>query len=232
MLFIIVVVIIILMHTNSRFNMWVWKDHGSVADWVSSLATAGAFLWGVYAINKQTDIQRALNIENQRLRFSFERSDNIREGDIVLRSNSLEESTSKGIQKRLNKTKRFLFRLKNISNNQIYSVKIILKHDQQIDRYVYHGLSKGGSVILIPSKFIKKYEEIMIKFGCSANEVGYMQNKINEQTEYYFVKGDNRAFSKYSNDYLFNLKQASQFDQPFKEAGFRQINSVAHEDIE
>lgn len=58
---------------------------GTVADWVTGLITIGAFIWSIISISKQTNFQRALNIESQRPRFSYELSAYIRKGDIVLR---------------------------------------------------------------------------------------------------------------------------------------------------
>lgn len=102
------------------------EELGSLANWASAIGTVGAFIWGIVAITKQTNIQRALNVESKRPRFSFELTDSVQKGEIIMRPYIAPETTTKAIEKRLNKDEGLLFRLYNISDNQIYSLKIIL----------------------------------------------------------------------------------------------------------
>ena len=53
------------------FFQWLANDHGDVADWVSGLGTFLAFLAIFWQVNKQTNIQRGLDAEHQRPRFSL-----------------------------------------------------------------------------------------------------------------------------------------------------------------
>lgn len=107
------------------------EELGSWADWASAVGTVGAFIWGFIAITKQTSIQRALNVEDKRPRFSFEQTDNIQKDEIVLRSNMKENTTSDGIRKRLRNNEGLLFRITNISENPVYSIKIIFKYNTE-----------------------------------------------------------------------------------------------------
>lgn len=136
-----------------------WKGYdpsywGTVADWVTGLITLGVFVWSISVIFKQTDIQRALNIKNQRPRFSYERSVKIIKGDAVLRPNYSESTTPERIKKKLKNKEGYLFRITNISKNPIYSLKVILSHDNGINTYTFHGLSEKSSVVLVPIHYL------------------------------------------------------------------------------
>ena len=47
-------------------------------------------------------------------------------------------------------------------------------------------MPKEKTVVLVPEKFIKKWQEIFIKFHSSANEIGYMRCKSGQSVKYYF----------------------------------------------
>lgn len=85
------------------------EELGSWADWASAIGTVGAFIWGIVAITKQTNIQRALNVENKRPRFSFEQTLIIQEGEIVLRPDMGKNTTPDRIKERLNNIMKVLF---------------------------------------------------------------------------------------------------------------------------
>lgn len=198
------------------------EELGSWADWASAIGTVGAFIWGIVAITKQTNIQRALNVENKRPRFSFEQTLIIQEGEIVLRPDMGKNTTPDRIKERLNNNEGTLFRIANISANPIYSLKIILYHkDKKFNRrdtYVFHGMPQESAIVLVPTEFIKKWQAVFIKFRSSANEVGYMYCVATKSTHYYFVKDKNIAISKYSDDKLIspNDKVAREFEKVFK----------------
>lgn len=176
---------------------------GTAADWISGIGTASAFIWGVLALDKQTNIDRALNIENQRPRFSFEQTDNFQKGDIVLRPNGSDEFTPEGIEKLLKNTSSgFLFRVNNISENMIYSLEIIIRYDNTLDSYKYHGVHKGGTLIIAPSNLIKNWQSLLIKFCSPVNEIGYMYCESGSEAKYYFIKDKNSYVSVYGNDKL------------------------------
>lgn len=177
------------------------EELGSWADWASAIGTVGAFIWGFIAITKQTSIQRALNVEDKRPRFSFEQTDNIQKDEIVLRSNMKENTTSDGIRKRLRNNEGLLFRITNISENPVYSIKIIFKYNsEKEDTYELHGLPKEKAIVLIPTKFIKNWQTVFVRFRSSANEVGYMYCKVGGSASYYFVKDKNNEISTYGDD--------------------------------
>lgn len=217
------------------------EELGSLADWVSAIGTIGAFIWGIAAITKQTNIQRALNVESKRPRFSFELTDNAPKGEIIMRPYIGLETTTDAIEERLNKDEGFLFRLYNISDNQIYSLKIILYYCYDANKvdctkedtknksknaksnktkpnlkswknaYDFHGMFKGQSIVLIPTKFIANWEKIVIRFRSSANEIGYMSCESGKSAHYYFVKDKNTAISTTGDD-----KLISSNEQPIK----------------
>lgn len=177
------------------------EELGSWADWASAVGTVGAFIWGFIAITKQTSIQRALNVEDKRPRFSFEQTDNIQKDEIVLRSNMKENTTSDGIRKRLRNNEGLLFRITNISENPVYSIKIIFKYNTEKENiYEFHGLPKETAIVLIPTNFVKDWQSVFVRFHSSANEVGYMCCKAGGNASYYFVKDKNNEISTYGDD--------------------------------
>lgn len=218
------------------------EELGSLADWVSAIGTIGAFIWGIVAITKQTNIQRALNVESKRPRFSFELMDNAQKGEIIMRPYIGLETTTDAIEERLNKDEGLLFRLYNISDNQIYSLKIILYYCYDANKvdcinentkrkksknkksgktkpdlkytknaYNFHGMFKGQSIVLIPTRLIANFEKIVIRFRSSANEIGYMSCESGRGAQYYFVKDKNTAISTTGDD-----KLISSNEQPIK----------------
>lgn len=199
------------------------EELGSWADWASAIGTVGAFIWGIVVITKQANIQRAMSIENKRPRFSFDPTEVILKNDFILLPNRWIDS--KIIQAGLDENEGVLFRISNISANPIYSLKIILYYDditnaqkrQKIKNeenedekdikpkkqtYIIYGMPKEKTVVLVPSKFIKKWQEIFIKFHSSANEIGYMRCKSGQSVKYYFVKNKNTAISTTGDDQM------------------------------
>ena len=191
---------------------------GTVADWVTGLITMGAFIWSISVIFKQTEIQRALNIENQRPRFSYERTLIIRKGNVVLRSDNSSDSTPEKIKNKLKKEEGYLFRINNISKNPIYSLRIILSHDNRIDTYIFHGLAEKSSVVLIFTPYMKKWNSLYIKFRTTANEIGYMYSSPSKKTKYYFVKGQNKVITASGEDKMIfkNAKIVQEFNEIFE----------------
>lgn len=210
------------------------EEIGSWADWVSGIGTIGAFIWGIIAITKQTNIQRALDIESQRPQFSFERTMNIQKGELVLRPDIEGDTTPKKIKDRLNNNEGFLFRLTNISENPIYSMKVIL--DYNFDRenvYAFHGMPKESSIVLVPTKFIKNWQEILIKFRSSAGETGYIYCMAGNSATYYFVKDKNAAVSTHGNDKLIsqNDEIIQLFDEKFEDSKSSSVMFKANRSI-
>ena len=210
------------------------EELGSWADWVSGIGTIGAFIWGIIAITKQTNIQRALDIESQRPQFSFERTMNIQKGELVLRPDIEGDTTPKKIKDRLNNNEGFLFRLTNISENPIYSMKVIL--DYNFDRenvYAFHGMPKESSIVLVPTKFIKNWQEILVKFRSSAGETGYIYCMAGNSATYYFVKDKNAAVSTYGNDKLIsqNDEIIQLFDEKFEDSKSSSVMFKANRSI-
>lgn len=212
------------------------EELGSWADWASALGTVDAFIWGIIVITKQTNIQRAMNIENKRPRFSYEKTKIILKGDMILCSN--ENQSLNIIKKRLEKNDE-LFRISNVSENPIYSMKIISKYNtSEENEYIFHGLSKGKSVVLIPTNLVKDWQEIFIRFRSSASEVGYMRcqeekKDINKNTHYYFVKDRNTAVYTYGDDELVSPddKIVQDFDEMFDDKKASGIKFVAFKNI-
>lgn len=199
------------------------EELGSWADWASAVGTVGAFIWGIIVITKQTNIQRAMNIEDKRPRFSFDPTEVILKNDLILLPNRM--MTSKILQTGLDENEGVLFKISNITENPIYSLKIILYYDDinNIEKrkeikdkkngneedikpkkqtYIIYGMPKEKTVVLVPSTFIKKWQKIFIKFHSSANEIGYMRCKSGQSVEYYFVKNKNTAISTTGDDQM------------------------------
>ena len=213
------------------------EELGSWADWASAVGTVGAFIWGIIVITKQTNIQRAMNIEDKRPRFSFDPTEVILKNDLILLPNRM--MTSKILQTGLDENEGVLFRISNITENPIYSLKIILYYDditnvrkrQKIKNkknedekdikpkkqtYIIYGVPKEKTVVLVPKKLIKKWQEIFIKFHSSANEIGYMRCKSGQSVKYYFVKNKNNAISATGDDQM--ILSTDQVVKDFDEA--------------
>ncbi|QNQ83123.1 hypothetical protein FP435_01040 [Lactobacillus sp. PV037] len=190
---------------------------GSLADWVGVTLTFIVFVWGIYQFRKQTELSRAFEIEKQRPRFFYERTTRISKGDRVLRPNYFEESTPQNIKERLKQKDEYFFRINNISQNGIYSLKIIFSHDNQVERYRIHGVSKNSAMVLVPKSDFKNWESLFIKFRSSANEIGYMYASEGNTT-YYFVKGRNRMITTSGDDRIIanDEKLVQKFDRKFK----------------
>lgn len=75
-------------------------------------------------------------------------------------------------------------------------------------------MPKEKTVVLVPEKFIKKWQEIFIKFHCSANEIGYMRCKSDQSVKYYFVK--NNTISAIGDDQM--ISSTDQVVKDFDEA--------------
>lgn len=201
---------------------------------MSGIGTIGAFIWGIIAITKQTNIQRALDIENKRPRFSFERTMNIHKGELVLRPDMEVNTTPEKIKDRLNNNEGFLFRLTNISENPIYSMKISLNYNfNRENTYAFHGMPKESSIVLVPTKFIKNWQEILVKFRSSAGETGYMYCLAGNSVTYYFVKDKNAAVSIYGNDKLIspNDEIVQVFDEEFEDSKSSSVMFKVNETI-
>lgn len=213
------------------------EELGSWADWASAIGTVGAFIWGIVVITKQTNIQRAMNIEDKRPRFSFNPTEVILKNDLILLPNRM--MTSEILQAGLDENEGVLFRISNITDNPIYSLKIILYYDditnaqkrQEIKNeenenekdikpkkqtYIIYGMPKEKTVVLVPEKFIKKWQEIFIKFHSSANEIGYMRCKSGQSVKYYFVKNKNNIISAIGDDQM--ISSTDQVVKDFDEA--------------
>lgn len=213
------------------------EELGSWADWASAVGTVGAFIWGIIVITKQTNIQRAMNIEDKRPRFSFDPTEVILKNDLILLPNRM--MTSKILQTGLDENEGVLFRISNITENPIYSLKIILYYDDitnvrkrreiknkknedekdikpKKQTYIIYGVPKEKTVVLVPQKLIKKWQEIFIKFHSSANEIGYMRCKSGQSVKYYFVKNKNNAISATGDDQM--ILSTDQVVKDFDEA--------------
>ena len=213
------------------------EELGSWADWASAVGTVGAFIWGIIVITKQTNIQRAMNIEDKRPRFSFDPTEVILKNDLILLPNRM--MTSKILQTGLDENEGVLFRISNITENPIYSLKIILYYDDitnvrkrreiknkknedekdikpKKQTYIIYGVPKEKTVVLVPKKLIKKWQEIFIKFHSSANEIGYMRCKSGQSVKYYFVKNKNNAISATGDDQM--ILSTDQVVKDFDEA--------------
>lgn len=77
-------------------------------------------------------------------------------------------------------------------------------------------MPKEKTVVLVPEKIIKKWQEIFIKFHSSANEIGYMRCKSGQSVKYYFVKNKNNTISAIGDDQM--ISSTDQVVKDFDEA--------------
>ena len=177
------------------------NKYGTLADWMGGLGTIAAFLAVFWQVKKEAEIQRAMNIENQRPRFATRLIDdnNIPSKNTIIICKN--DNTSEIVNAKNNNTvMKKLLMLKNISKNNIYSITVKTEYlkkngetwENSFENLEYTGVRPYENIVIATDfKFLDEkteYRGMVIKFVSSANEIGFMEaDKTDSYPKYYYV---------------------------------------------
>lgn len=209
------------------FFQWIANEHGDVADWVSGIGTFLAFLAIFWQVNKQTNIQRGLDAEHQRPRFSLVFIPEARKGMTTVVFGEGQDG-NKAEQLAMNHSGYRKICINNMSPNTIYEIEVRLKYHLSSDPqgireeyFLYSGLRPNHDLVLLPDfKFNDsdeqiRYDHLTIRFDTSANEIGFCDyqgshSKSHDTAlgseKYYFVRSKNRSISATAPDVMIKKK--------------------------
>ncbi len=191
------------------FAEWFQTDHGTVADWASGIGTIAALAAVIWQQDRQENMERAINVENSRPRFTLSFYPNATKKATVLYWGRNPSEVKEIIE---GENPYRLIYIQNISENVIYDFEVILKYHEaktfkpRTDYWTTSGIGPKENIIIIP-KFKKTdkevegnivYDGLFIKFVTTANEVGFFIETNTKQeatdsgfnaSQYYYVKG-------------------------------------------
>ncbi|MCP0886945.1 hypothetical protein LB941_06310 [Ligilactobacillus sp. WILCCON 0076] len=191
---------IVLPQTSIWFSKIEW---GSVADWVSGLGAIGAIFAVIWQVNKQKNIERALNIINKRPRFSLTTTTSPNNETIVFAKEKNLEGSGYSLNLKKKNSEDAYICIQNISNNVIYNFDLILnykcgKDKTDFEHWNFKGVYPNQIVTFLPSYWFEdendscKIKKIIIRFYSPASEIGYFEvsnRKVNEKGRYNFDEG-------------------------------------------
>lgn len=191
------------------FANWLSTEHGNVADWASGLGTIFALIAVVWQQGRQENLERAINVEKSRPRFSLSFYPTVENNTTILYWNKDPQDVKNMVKN--GGVYRFIS-IENISENMVYDFYAILKYHEaqtfkpRTDYWKTEGVSPKEKVVMIP-KFkgteVEKsaniiYDSLTIKFVTTANEVGFFStiNINGDSTDnsfgnarYFYVRG-------------------------------------------
>ena len=193
--------------------------YGTLADWMGGFGTIAAFLAVFWQVKKEAEIQRAMNIENQRPRFATRLIDDNNipsKNTIILGKN---DNTSEIVNAKNNNTvMKKLLMLKNISKNNIYSITVKTEYlkkngetwENSFENLEYTGVRPYENIVIATDfKFLDEkteYRGMVIKFVSSANEIGFMEaDKTDSSPKYYYVRLSNHNISANGEDTIIDI---------------------------
>ena len=195
------------------------NKYGTLADWMGGLGTIAAFLAVFWQVKKEAEIQRAMNIENQRPRFATRLIDdnNIPSKNTIIIGKN--ENTSEIVNAKNNNTvMKKLLMLKNISKNNIYSITVKTEYlkkngetwENSFENLEYTGVRPYENIVIATDfKFLDEkteYRGMVIKFVSSANEIGFMEaDKTDSSPKYYYVRLSNHNISANGEDTIIDI---------------------------
>lgn len=215
-------------------NFWsaLTTNPGSLAEWVSGIGTLLAFFVVFWQINKQTNIQRALDIEHQRPRFAISTLLGYPSGNTIViydgnSNNNINVDGAISNNTILNNQGKQYPRIniRNISDNNVYSIEVAFVYYYKSDRnntmrelFNFNGLKESQNLLLFPrfesqGKFAQDLvcSDLVIRFTSSVEEVGFVEYNGYEQTfpnlgigseNYYYVENKNRNVRVYGRDQM------------------------------
>lgn len=195
------------------------NKYGTLADWMGGLGTIAAFLAVFWQVKKEAEIQRAMNIENQRPRFATRLIDdnNIPSKNTIIIGKN--DNTSEIVNAKNNNTvMKKLLMLKNISKNNIYSITVKTEYlkkngetwENSFENLEYTGVRPYENIVIATDfKFLDEkteYRGMVIKFVSSANEIGFMEaDKTDSSPKYYYVRLSNHNISANGEDTIIDI---------------------------
>lgn len=200
------------------------NKYGTLADWISGLGTIAAFLAVFWQVKKEADIQRAMDIENQRPRFAvhivpdkelFEIGtvfvgcqDNI---DILKNKLQALKSAAAFLDRPFTltdwKDAKSFYVIKNISKNNIYSITVnfmYLKNKSiKSEKIKYTGVRPYENIVILTDFYDEdttiQFKEMVVKFTSSASEVGFLRYRP-YQSDYFYIRSKNKSVSTTNED--------------------------------
>ena len=195
------------------------NKYGTLADWMGGLGTIAAFLAVFWQVKKEAEIQRAMNIENQRPLFATRLIDdnNIPSKNTIIIGKN--DNTSEIVNAKNNNTvMKKLLMLKNISKNNIYSITVKTEYlkkngetwENSFENLEYTGVRPYENIVIATDfKFLDEkteYRGMVIKFVSSANEIGFMEaDKTDSSPKYYYVRLSNHNISANGEDTIIDI---------------------------
>lgn len=195
------------------------NKYGTLADWMGGLGTIAAFLAVFWQVKKEAEIQRAMNIENQRPWFATRLIDdnNIPSKNTIIIGKN--DNTSEIVNAKNNNTvMKKLLMLKNISKNNIYSITVKTEYlkkngetwENSFENLEYTGVRPYENIVIATDfKFLDEkteYRGMVIKFVSSANEIGFMEaDKTDSSPKYYYVRLSNHNISANGEDTIIDI---------------------------
>lgn len=203
------------------------NKYGNFADWVSGIATTGAFFIVFWQVKKEAEIQRAMGIENQRPRFAIRLVDDNNiplNNTIILGKN---DNTSEIVNaKNKNAVIKTVFMLKNISKNNIYSITVKIEYlkwngkkwESSFENLEYTGVRPYENIVIATDfKFSDKntkYKGMVIKFLSSASEIGFLKaNEENSSPRYCYVRSKNCNVSANGEDEMISFDEYQELNK-------------------
>lgn len=217
------------LRTLNLTNLWsvLTTNPGSLAEWVSGIGTLLAFFVVFWQINKQTNIQRALDIEHQRPRFAISTLLGYPSGNtIVVYDGNSNNNINVNSTILNNQGKQYQrINIRNISDNNVYSIEVAFVYYYKSDRnntmrelFNFNGLKENQNLLLFPrfesqGKFTQDLvcSDLVIRFTSSVEEVGFVEYNGYEQMfpglgigleNYYYVENKNRNVRAYGRDQM------------------------------
>lgn len=210
--------------------------YGTLADWLSGLGTIAAFLAVFWQVKKEADVQRAMDIENQRPRFAI----HIVPNKELLKTETVFvgcQSNIDALKNELHSLKNaedFLDRkfdlddwkdtksyyvIKNISKNNIYSITVnfmYLKNgSMKSEKVKYTGVKPYENVVILTDFYYEdtttQFKEMVVKFTSSASEVGFLRYRP-YQDDYFYVKSKNKSVSTVNEDKII-LQNSKEYEE-------------------
>lgn len=211
-------------------NFWsaLTTNPGSLAEWVSGIGTLLAFFVVFWQINKQTNIQRALDIEHQRPRFAISTLFGFSSGTTMVVYDGDSNKNNINVIDAISNAQANQYQrisIRNISDNNIYSIEVAFYYYYKSDKnnimrelFNFNGLRANQNLLLFPkSEFQGKStqdlvcSDLVIRFMSSAEETGFVEYNGYERDfpylgigleNYYYVKNKNKNVRAYGKDQM------------------------------
>lgn len=211
--------------------------YGTLADWMGGLGTIAAFLAVFWQVKKEADVQRAMDIENQRPHFAIHivpDKELLKTGTVFIGCQSNIDALKDklyGLKNAEDIFNREFFNLndwedtrsyyviKNISKNNIYSITVnfmYLKNKSlKSEKVKYTGVKPYENIVILTDFYCEdtttQFKEMVVKFTSSASEVGFLRYRP-YQDNYFYIKSKNKSVSTVNEDKII-LQNSKEYEE-------------------